>query len=129
MAKPRCIYCEMPEGDGHSVRCAVTKSSAPAVYEENEHEIRAERDRYRQALERCQRELDRREQTLRDTSHQLSRAGAALLDAAAEISRLRQALETIKIRLANQPDWPGLAWAIGNDISKALAVTEDGRDG
>lgn len=50
MAKQRCIYCEMPEGDGHSVRCAVTKSNAPAVYEESEHEIRAERDRFRSGL-------------------------------------------------------------------------------
>lgn len=78
--------------------------------------LESERDRLRQALERCQRELDRREQALRDTSHQLSLAGAALLDAEAELDRCREALLRV-FRDRREPDkvFAQVSTAVGFD--------------
>lgn len=52
MAKRRCAYCGQREGHGHSMRCGVTRHGLDPGYTEDEAEVAAERDRYRQALEK-----------------------------------------------------------------------------
>lgn len=51
MAERRCSYCGRREGEGHPVRCGVTRHGFDPAYEECIDDVRAERDRYRQALE------------------------------------------------------------------------------